>query len=1157
MAAVPVQQRRRVLPLYEEPPPFAVDLVEPRAPDPTCTSCELHERIPTAKSSRKHVNHACMSPESATGARGGILVIGESPGTADYEERDKDGNDCQRPFRALWGKEVRVLVHKFWKGPVAFDLSVRCFIGREGLKNMKPIEACRPFLAHTLRDAQPTRIITLGSQSAYAVLGRNPIPFTNRRGYALHRVDYAPNPIPVFNLMSPTSNGQNPVIRRFFTEDLKWAIEANPRVPPWNARVRLVETVEDAKVAIAYLRSRKRGVAWDVETAGLQYDPSFRIVCLSLCARGEADAFQFTVGACADSSIREVLLEYLCDAKSPKGGANIKYDMTSVYSAWGRMPRGMTFDTRLWRKLLDPDASAKLEHMAELIGMGGMKEENAEHREEVSDRVTAILQAERRIEKQTAKATERLADGTRRKTKPIAVPPPLSTLGVDALLEPVVRDPAHEKEKWLQALLPEDVLYRYNSRDAVATAALADVLEERLNAVPEIRRVWDVVTRGASDAIAQLEAWGVAASRENILLFDRHLTGVATSAKARLDGYFPGVNWKSAPQIRKVLFTDLGLKSVKVTDTQLESTDNEVLQYLRASHPLCDALIEYRRAMKLKGTYAAGDDGKSGMLAHVRPDGRIHTSILLDGARSGRTSSQDPNLQNIPRPGTPVSKMARDCFVAPNGTVLVQFDYCLAPGTKVLRSDLRWANIEDVHPGDELVGFDEELGPSCKMRPSKVEIVRKLERKRYRITTDRGEVVCSAMHGWVRASHQGKVVRKWTPAHELERGDTLAFFADPWEVGKTWEDGWMSGFLDGEGWVSSNGAGFGQNEGATLNRAVDYLHSKGFDLGFNMNKNGCMRVTPKGERQSLKMLGMFRPFRLLPQADRLWDGTRSWSKRSRPATILSIEELPPGEVVGIQTSTRTLIANGFLTHNSQLELRVAAMFSNDPLMVEMFRSGKDFHQLTAEMVAPMMWKKKASEVTKDDRSKVKPVVFGVLYGKGDDALAKDLHCSKAEATRMREAIMGKFVKLQSWTESKLAESLKTAESWTWWDGQRARRRSLWQILDANKASASVARHSSWNTPIQGTASEYCIASLIQSVQWVLDDQVPAKVVLPVHDSIMFEVRRDAVPEVIHTVRNIMQSHTMMNDVPLIADVEIGSAWGSLEKLEKTEWKGCV
>jgi DNA polymerase-1 len=128
------------------------------------------------------------------------------------------------------------------------------------------------------------------------------------------------------------------------------------------------------------------------------------------------------------------------------------------------------------------------------------------------------------------------------------------------------------------------------------------------------------------------------------------------------------VNWNSGPQLAKLLFETLGLKAGRRTKTGY-STDQAVLEELAESHPFPKLLLEYRVLTKLKSTYVDA-------LPQVvdAADGRVHTTFDQTGAATGRLSSSNPNLQNIPM-RTPQGRAIRHAFVAAPGSALVGADY--------------------------------------------------------------------------------------------------------------------------------------------------------------------------------------------------------------------------------------------------------------------------------------------------------------------------------------------------------------------------------------------------------------------------------------------------------------------------------------------------
>jgi DNA polymerase-1 len=127
--------------------------------------------------------------------------------------------------------------------------------------------------------------------------------------------------------------------------------------------------------------------------------------------------------------------------------------------------------------------------------------------------------------------------------------------------------------------------------------------------------------------------------------------------------------WQSPKQLGEIFFDKLGMPVVKKTATGARSTDEEVLEKLAEDYPLPAKLLEHRGLAKLKGTYT----DKLAQLANPRT-GRVHTHYAQAVAVTGRLSSNDPNLQNIPI-RTPEGRRVREAFVAPAGSVIASADY--------------------------------------------------------------------------------------------------------------------------------------------------------------------------------------------------------------------------------------------------------------------------------------------------------------------------------------------------------------------------------------------------------------------------------------------------------------------------------------------------
>jgi DNA polymerase-1 len=443
------------------------------------------------------------------------------------------------------------------------------------------------------------------------------------------------------------------------------------------------------------------------------------------------------------------------------------------------------------------------------------------------------------------------------------------------------------------------LLSRYNATDSVSTGKLATQYEKTLRD-NDLMHAWTSLWGPASEAMVQVETWGFGVSvpklRSLSLLFTTQLNAV----EQRFSRY-PAFMPNSPASVADLLFKQLKLRPTKVSEkTGAPSTDHESLEALRGQHPVVDDLLEHRRLTKLRSQYA------DGLFLHVAPDGRIHTTYNIDGARSGRASSSDPNMQNIPSEEKgPDGKLVKDCFVARPGYLLLASDY------------------------------------------------------------------------------------------------------------------------------------------------------------------------------------------------------------------------------------------------KQLEFRVAADLADDPDMKQVFISGQDFHQATAELIAPIVWKITPAQVTKSHRRGAKAFNFGIMYGMQDGTIAKNAGCDMATAKMIRQAVLGKFKKFAAWIQQCLAYTRKHGIAWTYWHQRKAHQRQLWLIGDQDDGRRINAENSSYNTPVQGTASFYCLASVTALVNWILKTRIDARVVATVHDSIVLEVREDLLLTVARKMKQIMTSHPTITGVPLDIDMKAGLTWGTM------------
>ena len=270
------------------------------------------------------------------------------------------------------------------------------------------------------------------------------------------------------------------------------------------------------------------------------------------------------------------------------------------------------------------------------------------------------------------------------------------------------------------------------------------------------------------------------------------------------------------------------------------------------------------------------------------------------------------------------------------GGVLVGWN-CPTPDQRVLTADLRWVPSGDLRVGDELIGFDEEA-PNYKggRRRFKTSKVTHAERRRglvYSVDLSDGtSVKVTGEHPWLAKPTWGsdatrRRIWQWINTKDLRVGMPIQRLFSTWETGTTREHGYLAGFFDGEGCYTLQGAtgtaviGASQNVGPTLdyvNSLLDKYHDR---MKF---KNYSVKRPKDYKIRHIKLLGrvadaaMFlgevRPVRLLPKFKPEHLGSIQ-ARRDQDITIVAVRCLGEQEIVGLSTSTRTYVLEGFGAHN--------------------------------------------------------------------------------------------------------------------------------------------------------------------------------------------------------------------------------------------------
>ncbi len=216
---------------------------------------------------------------------------------------------------------------------------------------------------------------------------------------------------------------------------------------------------------------------------------------------------------------------------------------------------------------------------------------------------------------------------------------------------------------------------------------------------------------------------------------------------------------------------------------------------------------------------------------------------------------------------------------------------------------------------------------------------------------------------------------------------------------------------------------------------------------------------------------------------------------------------------------------------SQIELRVLAHLSQDPLLVEAYRKAEDVHQLTASIAFDVP----RDQVTLDMRRQAKTINFGVIYGMGAPALARQLDIERDAAERFITNYFQRYEGVRAFMERTL-EAARRGETVRTILG---RRRFLPNLHSANRGLRFEAERVAKNTPIQGTAADILKVAMVRLGDGAV---VPgARMVLTVHDELVFEVPEAKADEAKKRVREAMESAFKL-DVPLVVDVGHAHNW---------------
>lgn len=674
--------------------------------------------------------------------------------------------------------------------------------------------------------------------------------------------------------------------------------------------------------------------------------------------------------------------------------------------------------------------------------------------------------------------------------------------------------------------------------------------------------------------------------REGFPLDSTHLTKLSNefttrmAAKAEELAQMVGhpFNPSSSLQVAEVVYGELGFTPTAFTPSKAISTDDMELK--KVKHPVASGIIAYRRLSKLKGTYTlslvkqASKDPAGGL--------RLHTTLKTTRVETGRLSSSEPNLQNIPARSKD-GKSVRAAFVSAPGKMLAESDYCLVPGTRILTEDWRWVSIESLRPGDRVIGIEENSngqGGPRRYRPTEVVRVGSRITDCYELGLEDGaKITCSAMHPWLSRGPQesGKTrsIRglhsftwEWKKTEDIRVGHVLAKMVTPWEEDHSWDAGFLAGAFDGEGSLGlcrGNILSFTQNNNALLSKVMELTASRGYKFhkpnphvsGFT-GESKAFTTWICNSNDIIRFLGTTRSPRLLAKSLGMMNGKQP---NTTPVRVTSVTPVGRRRVVSLETTTHTFVAEGFFTHNSQIEMVCLAHLSRCNRLIELFLRGGDPHtEMASHIFGVPMDQAKLDKY----RYPMKRVNFGVAYLIGPKGLSNQIQEYVADLIMEGtppdiepwdeptcEKFLNEWYKLNPEVKDFQLEMAAFARRYGYVQDLFGRRRFIPEVMSPLKEIQEAGVRQAANLPVTATAQG--IIKLAMCELWEKRPQTEwaehVTYIMQIHDSLIDQITDDEAiwRPYLQWKQSIMTGGVKLL-VPVKVDTKMGHRWSELEKV---------
>ena len=254
------------------------------------------------------------------------------------------------------------------------------------------------------------------------------------------------------------------------------------------------------------------------------------------------------------------------------------------------------------------------------------------------------------------------------------------------------------------------------------------------------------------------------------------------------------------------------------------------------------------------------------------------------------------------------------------------------------------------------------------------------------------------------------------------------------------------------------------------------------------------------------------------------------------STEPNLQNIPVRTEIGRQMRKMFVAKDGFSlvgADYSQIELRVLAHIAEDENMIAAFKSGKDIHSSTACKIFGIC----EDDITPAMRTAAKAINFGLIYGKGEFSLAKDLGISMREAKEYINDYLGSFPMVQKY----MKEVIEFAHSHGYVKTMFKRRRALSELTSKNYQLRSFGERAALNTPIQGSAADIIKLAMVKVYNKIKENKLRSRLILQVHDELIVEAHNEEIDIIKEILKTEMENVCDMN-VPLKVDMNVGKSW---------------